>query len=221
MNTFRPGRPSPALVVSIIALFAALTGTSYAAFTLPTNSVGIKQLKNGAVSGPKIQASAITGAKVADHSLTGADILLSSLGKVPSASNSDRLGGATPAAFQRSVLQAGHTEAGVFTAYGTGPGYMGTSVTYPIPLPTGLDASHVVMNQDASTSTNCPGTGQAARGYLCVYESSHGNAEFGFIDDPSVPGGRGGSSTIGITMYWVLPATGGAWSYGTWAVTAP
>ena len=48
-------RPSPALVVSLIALFVALGGTSYAAInSLPTNSVGTGQLKNGAVTATKL-----------------------------------------------------------------------------------------------------------------------------------------------------------------------
>jgi hypothetical protein len=44
MNSFRVRHPSPALVVSVIALVVALGGTSYAAFTLPKNSIGTKQL---------------------------------------------------------------------------------------------------------------------------------------------------------------------------------
>ena len=52
-------RPSPGLVVGIIALFVALGGTSYAAIvTLPSGSVGTAQLKNGAVTAGKINASA-------------------------------------------------------------------------------------------------------------------------------------------------------------------
>ena len=52
-------RPSPGLVVGIIALFVALGGTSYAAIvTLPKNSVGTAQIKNGAVTAGKINASA-------------------------------------------------------------------------------------------------------------------------------------------------------------------
>jgi hypothetical protein len=47
-------RPSPALVVSLIALFVSLGGGAYAALNLPANSVGTKQLKNGAVSSPKL-----------------------------------------------------------------------------------------------------------------------------------------------------------------------
>jgi hypothetical protein len=47
--------PSPAFVISVIALFVALGGTTYAAATsLPVNSVGTPQLQNGAVSPPKL-----------------------------------------------------------------------------------------------------------------------------------------------------------------------
>jgi hypothetical protein len=46
--------PSPAFVISLVALFVALGGTSYAATHLPKNSVGTKQLKNKAVTPAKI-----------------------------------------------------------------------------------------------------------------------------------------------------------------------
>jgi hypothetical protein len=56
-------RPSPATVIAVIALVIALGGTSYAAVTLPRNSVGTAQLKNNAV----------TSLKVANNSLLKAD----------------------------------------------------------------------------------------------------------------------------------------------------
>src|SRR5947209_16093343 len=58
-------RLSPALVISLIALFVALGGTSYAAVALkiPKNSVGTPQLKNGAVTAGKLNASAIAALK--------------------------------------------------------------------------------------------------------------------------------------------------------------
>jgi hypothetical protein len=43
-------RPSPAMVVACIALAISLGGTSYAAMTLPRNSVGTSQLKRNAVT---------------------------------------------------------------------------------------------------------------------------------------------------------------------------
>jgi hypothetical protein len=66
-------RPSPALIVAVVALVVAMAGTGYAAFKLPSNSVGAKQLKKDAV----------TGAKVKQGSLEGSDIKLSTLGTVP------------------------------------------------------------------------------------------------------------------------------------------
>ena len=48
-------RPSPALVVACLALAVALGGTGYAAIVLPANSVGTKQLKNGAVVATKVK----------------------------------------------------------------------------------------------------------------------------------------------------------------------
>ena len=57
-------RPSPALVISCVALAFALGGTSFAAVSaLPKNSVGTPQLK----------ASAVTSAKVKNRSLLRAD----------------------------------------------------------------------------------------------------------------------------------------------------
>lgn len=63
MRSFRPTRPSPALVVALIALFVAMGGVGYAAFKLPKNSVGPKQIK----------ANAVTSSKVKNRSLLAAD----------------------------------------------------------------------------------------------------------------------------------------------------
>jgi len=45
--------------VALLALFLALGGTTYAAASLPRNSVGTKQIKNGAVTKPKIAKKTI------------------------------------------------------------------------------------------------------------------------------------------------------------------
>lgn len=74
MQKRRLRAPSPALVISLIALFVALGGTAYASTGLAKNSVGTKQLKAGAVTAPKIHAGAVTGAAFA----TGAQTTLAS-----------------------------------------------------------------------------------------------------------------------------------------------
>jgi hypothetical protein len=89
-------RPSPALIISIIALIAALSGTAYAA--LGKNSVGSRQLKSKSVTTGKIANNAVTSAKVAKETLTGDDIRISGLPPVPKANeathanNADTLG---------------------------------------------------------------------------------------------------------------------------------
>jgi hypothetical protein len=50
--------------VGIIALFAALGGTSYAATQLPRNSVGGEQIRAGAVTAVKIHNGAVSSAKL-------------------------------------------------------------------------------------------------------------------------------------------------------------
>ncbi len=52
-------RPSPAIVISCVALFMSLGGVGYAATELPHNSVGTWQLRDGAVSYTKIQPGAV------------------------------------------------------------------------------------------------------------------------------------------------------------------
>ena len=59
-------------VVSLMALFVALSGGAYA-LTIPKNSVGAKQLKENAVTRSKIKRSAVTSSKVKDQSLLARD----------------------------------------------------------------------------------------------------------------------------------------------------
>ena len=65
MRWFPIKRPSPALVVACIALIVALSGTGYAAVVLPRGSVGTIQLKNAAVTSPKVKDSSITSLDIA------------------------------------------------------------------------------------------------------------------------------------------------------------
>jgi hypothetical protein len=66
-------RPSPAMIVALLALFVSLGGVGYAATQLPRNSVGTAQLKASAVTRAKMANGAVTSRKVADHSLLAKD----------------------------------------------------------------------------------------------------------------------------------------------------
>lgn len=100
-------RPSPAMVVAVIALIFALTGSAWAA--LGKNSVGSRQLKAKSVTTGKVANNAITAAKVADGSLTGADINIAALGTVPSAQNAAHAGNADTIAGHGASCPAGTT----------------------------------------------------------------------------------------------------------------
>jgi hypothetical protein len=54
VHSLLPRRPSPAIVISSIALFMSLGGVGYAAISLPYGSVGTDQLQNGSVTYKKI-----------------------------------------------------------------------------------------------------------------------------------------------------------------------
>ena len=97
--------PSPAMVVAIIALIVALTGTAFAA--LGKNSVGTRQLKAKAVTTGKLANNAVNGQKVASGSLTGADINLGALGTVPTATEASHAGEADSLSGHQAACPAG------------------------------------------------------------------------------------------------------------------
>ncbi len=79
-------RPSPALVISLIALFAALGGTSYA---VATNSIDSREIKNGTIQGKDLKNRSIQGTKIQQDKIGGNAVKESTLGKVPSAGTAD------------------------------------------------------------------------------------------------------------------------------------
>jgi hypothetical protein len=62
--SFLRRRPSAALIVSCVALFISLGGASYAAVTIPNNSVGAAQLKKNAVTNSKIEDNSVSYKKI-------------------------------------------------------------------------------------------------------------------------------------------------------------
>jgi hypothetical protein len=66
----RVRRPSPAMVVALLALCLALGGTAVAATKLSKNAVKTKNIKNGAVTESKIAGNAVTEGKIAGNAVT-------------------------------------------------------------------------------------------------------------------------------------------------------
>jgi len=112
-------RPSPAMIVALIALFAALGGSAYAA-----KKIGSKEIKANAITTGKIKKNAITTSKIKKEAVTGAKIKESSLGAVPNATNAENAVNATNAANWNRYLILGLKKANLgqtITLYSNGP----------------------------------------------------------------------------------------------------
>ena len=77
-------RPSPALVISFIALSVSISGVAWAAAT-----IGTSDIKNGAVTKKKLHKNAVTTNKIKNDAVNGAKVNESTLGTVPNASNAN------------------------------------------------------------------------------------------------------------------------------------
>ena len=62
-------RPSPALVISLIALFVSVSGVAWAAAT-----IGTSDIKNGAVTAEKLHSNAVTNPKITNGAVNAAKL---------------------------------------------------------------------------------------------------------------------------------------------------
>jgi hypothetical protein len=70
------GRISSAHVIAMIALFVALSGTSYAAVTIRAS-----QIKNNSIPGSKLKANSVPASKLKNNSITGRKLQNNTVGK--------------------------------------------------------------------------------------------------------------------------------------------
>jgi hypothetical protein len=78
-------RPSPAMLVALLALFVAMGGSVYAA---------------NKISGKTIKKASLPGNRIKKNSLTGKQVKESTLGTVPKATNAGKLGGLDPSGYK-------------------------------------------------------------------------------------------------------------------------
>jgi len=138
------------MVVSLVALTVALGGTSYAAITLPANSVGSKQIKPKGVKGSDIASNAVTSPKVKDGSLLSKDFKPGQLvAGAPGATGPQGLKGATGATGATGP-QGLKGDTGAPGA--TGPqglkGDTGAPGPFPATLPSGKTLTGAYAGQD-------------------------------------------------------------------------
>jgi hypothetical protein len=216
VTKLRTNKPSPSLIISLTALVVAMGGTSYAALSVPANSVGPAQLRNGAVTSKKIRNHAVTAAKIDARGLTVASA--AHAGSADSATTANGAG----------TLASGQTERGVwFLSDWAESGHDGAGVaaiTFPIPLPQAPTAVHYI-ELGQPTPSGCSGDvvdPGAAPGNLCVFEGRVFNAGgTRGIEDPT-DSGVNQADRFGTGVY--MNGTNGPGEAdigGSWAVTAP
>jgi hypothetical protein len=85
MRRWHIRRPSPSMLVAVLALFVALGGTVYAA-----SSINGKTIKKNSLPGNRIKKKTATGDRLKNNTITGTQVNESSLGKVPTAALADK-----------------------------------------------------------------------------------------------------------------------------------
>jgi hypothetical protein len=200
------------MVVACIALSVALGGTSYAAITLPKNSVGTKQLKKNAVTSPKVK----------DRSLLARDF---KAGQLPRGAKGDKGDPGAPGAQGvpgpfPDTLPSGKTIRGRwgmgFTASAGGQ-YFESHISFVYPLAAAPTAHFIASGNPPPAG--CPGTAanpQADPGHLCVYEDNDGNRSSTLVCSSGL---CPGADKYGAQLRTNSAAAGGVWTRGTWAVT--
>jgi hypothetical protein len=99
-------------VMSTVAAFMAIGGVGWAAATLPAKSVGTAQLKDNSVTSLKVKNREIKSLDVKDDTFNGGDIQEGTLSRVPSARDTQRLGGQLPAKYDIGRAYGYITEGG-------------------------------------------------------------------------------------------------------------
>jgi hypothetical protein len=77
MSKLHVSRPSPAMIVAIVALIVAMGGSAYAA-----HKIGSKNLKKNAVTTKKIKDAAVTSTKIANGAITPGKLAKGAVGLV-------------------------------------------------------------------------------------------------------------------------------------------
>jgi hypothetical protein len=136
-------RPSPALVVSVIALCVAIGGGA----ALAANKVKTKNIASQAVTNKKIAKKTIKKSRVADETLTGKQIDENTLGTVPRAERANR---ADVAGTGRSTFKDGATVVDAGTT--------GTVVSLNVPAGSYLFIAKGVLAKAGNTLIACTTT---------------------------------------------------------------
>lgn len=207
--------------VALVALFIALGGASYAA----TGALSASNPRYAACVGESHVVVLKTGHKPCGK---GKRTIVwnqeGPAGAKGATGATGPAGAAGAAGFSAlSTLPSGASESGAYSVE-TGnttakPQQLTESESFSIPLAAPIDVAHVQYLPVGATVPNCPGVGQAARGFLCLYSGEEtGLVEpeaFNFESRKFVEG----TGRFGFSLQWTVLLQEG-FDAGSWTVTA-
>ncbi len=208
-NTASRRRPSPALLISCLALFLALAGSALA---LPQNTVRSAQIVDGTIRTVDIRDEAVRSAKVADQSLTANDLATDSVGSDEIAENAVASPEVAPESLTAADLGANSATSSEvadqsLTANDLGPDSVGSSelqsssvrATELGPIVQVSNSTAIKGGDNASATATCPAgstviSGGASSGFYQVHLASsyrsgngwHVDARSGAVGDTTI-----------------------------------
>jgi hypothetical protein len=214
----RLGKPSPATLISLIALFVSLGGVSYAAA-----KIGSSQIKDNSIQSKDIRNKAIALNDLSTKTRNGLHGARGGTGPTGAT------GPAGPAGRSAlSTLQSGERIYGTFALQGQGPN-LWTGVSFQVPAPAPVDSRHVVIaGNDTVTGDGCTGSKTnpvSAPGYVCIYPSLSSGTSTGYGWGVLCSCGDATAQGDGSPAGFIVQVNGASatlmTSNGVWVYTAP
>jgi hypothetical protein len=195
-------RPSPALIIALIALFVSLSGVSYGVATgfidsreikdnevrsrdIRNNEIRTRDLRNNEVRGIDIRNSTVQSRDIALNAVTGDDVKEDTLAKVPSALLADSATTATTATSVSSLTFVPQTT----ISEGAQPVTLATHGPLTLLGRCSASGANTVAELQVRTTEDNSSVGGEAPGHPDVDAGQTANAAALFSDDPEFMGG--------------------------------
>jgi hypothetical protein len=155
--------------MSTIAVFIALGGTTYAAVTLPRNSVGSAQLRTNAVGAGEIRTGAVRSTELNDGSVTLRDLSNGAQASLRGTQGPAGPAGADAVTYRAAVNTGGGTPAG----NAQGASHQGGTNEYTVTF--GRDVSSCQYSATLAAVPNGPNIEQPPAGRITAASAGGGN----------------------------------------------
>jgi hypothetical protein len=151
-------------LTATLALFVALGGTSYAALTLPRNSVGSSQIRANAVGPSELRSRAVGSSELRDRSIKLGDISTSARASLRGAQGPTGPAGAAAVTYRAAVTSGG----GSVRGNAIDAGHTAGTNEYHVVFAPNVNVSGCIYNATLAAVQNGPTLEQPPAGRITV-----------------------------------------------------